>query len=213
MRRARELAGLSVGQVARRVGCPVPADMRRAKGWLGALLETALGATAGSAPEPDFTAIGIELKTIPVRRNGRPTESTHVCTVPMFDNVGLSWANSLVRRKLAHVLWIPIENERGTILAERRIGTPLLWRPTSRQEAELQADWEELMELVVLGDTNQISAHRGAHLQIRPKAANASERVAGIDAEGRRGRALPLGFYLRPSFTRALLAEHYTRAR
>jgi DNA mismatch repair endonuclease MutH len=41
-------------------------DLKRDKGWIGILLELWLGASAGSKPEQDFAALGVELKTIPV---------------------------------------------------------------------------------------------------------------------------------------------------
>jgi DNA mismatch repair protein MutH len=40
--------------------------LKRDKGWIGILLELWLGASAGSKPEQDFAALGVELKTIPI---------------------------------------------------------------------------------------------------------------------------------------------------
>ena len=75
MARANSIAGLSLAELALQNAWQIPTSLRRAKGWVGALLEAELGASAGSAPEPDFQAIGIELKTIPVRRDGRQIRS------------------------------------------------------------------------------------------------------------------------------------------
>jgi DNA mismatch repair protein MutH len=207
--RAQSLAGRTLGTVANSTQIPVPPDLKRAKGWVGELIERTLGATAGSTAQPDFVELGIELKTIPIRRGGQPSESTHVCVVPQLNNTGLTWKTSWVCQKLSRVLWVPIESDRDVSLQDRRIGAPLLWSPTPQQDAELAADWEELMELVVLGELDQISAHRGQHLQIRPKAANAKARAPGRNAQGQRTETLPLGFYLRPSFTAAILAENF----
>ena len=209
LERAHALAGSSLKEVADELRTSIPQDLRRAKGWVGKLLEQVLGATAGSTAKPDFVDLRIELKTIPIHRGGQPTESTYVCVVPQFDNIELTWSDSWVRHKLHRVLWIPIESDCAIRLPDRRIGAPLLWSPTAKQEAELAADWEELMELVVLGKVDQISGHRGQHLQIRPKAANAKARAPGWDHAGYRIKTLPLGFYLRPSFTRAILARNF----
>ena len=187
----------------------MPRDLCRHKGWVGELLEHALGATAPSLPEPDFPHLGIELKTIPVHRNGRPRESTHICTVPLTDNVGLTWGNSLVRRKLARVLWIPIEAAPEIPLMERRIGPALLWGPSPEQEAVLKADFEELMDMVCLGQLERITAHYGIWLQIRPKAADSRAVTEGIGPSGKNVLTLPRGFYLRAAFTAELLSRHY----
>src|SRR5688500_18797590 len=80
MARARALSGMSLAELARQFGIAVPEAQLRAKGWVGQLLERALGATAGSRAKPDFEALGIELKTLPVDGRGQPKESTFVCT-------------------------------------------------------------------------------------------------------------------------------------
>jgi DNA mismatch repair protein MutH len=206
---ARRIAGLSLADLARECQRPLPASLQRAKGWVGQLLEQALGASAGSRPEPDFQLIGVELKTLPIDRQGRPRESTYVCTVPLLDNLGLERDTSWVRRKLQRVLWLPVEAEPDIPLAERRIGMALLWSPSPEQDAALKRDWEELMEMVVTGQLDTLSAHTGTWLQIRPKAAHSRIRCTGFDAGGIPTETLPRGFYLRPAFTRSILQDHY----
>ena len=89
------------------------------------------------------------------------------------------------------------------------MGMGLLWSPDADQERGLRADWEELTDLVCLGKVETITAHHGQWLQIRPKAANARSRRWGVNELGERSRTLPRGFYLRTTFTAALLARHY----
>ena len=204
--RAHALAGATVAEVAAACARSVPRDLRRHKGWLGDLLEAALGATAQSRPLPDFTELGIELKTIPVDADGRPRESTHVCAIALGDLVGQRWQTSTVRAKLARVLWIPVEAVTDLPLAARRIGAPRLWSPDATQESVLRADWEEHMELLATGRFDELDARLGVYLQVRPKAANARALTAAGDALGVPGATLPRGFYLRPSFTRTLIA-------
>lgn len=204
--RACALTGHRLDTLAARAGLIVPHRMRNTKGWAGLLLEQTLGASSGSKPQQDFPQLGIELKTVPVDERGHPLESTFVCVAPLSGNSGLSWSTSLVRHKLQRVLWIPIIGQRGYLWAERRIGIPRLWSPSVQQERQLHADWEELMDHIVLGDIAQISAHRGEVLQLRPKAANSRARTAAVDHQGRPISSLPLGFYLRTAFTAQLLA-------
>ncbi|NDJ56538.1 DNA mismatch repair endonuclease MutH [Enterobacteriaceae bacterium 4M9] len=209
MYQANQLAGYSLSELAALAGLPVPPDLRRDKGWIGILLELWLGASAGSKPEQDFASIGVELKTIPIDRSGRPLETTFVCVAPLTGNTGVVWETSHVRHKLRRVLWVPVEGERAIPLGERRIGTPLLWSPSEEEEEQLRRDWEELMDLIVLGQVEHITARHGEVLQLRPKAANSRALTEAVGAHGEPILTLPRGFYLKKPFTAALLARHF----
>ncbi|NIY48636.1 DNA mismatch repair endonuclease MutH [Cedecea colo] len=206
---AQRLAGYTLGELAALAGLAIPPDLKRDKGWIGILLELWLGASAGSKPEQDFAALGIELKTIPIDRQGRPLETTFVCVAPLIGNTGVVWETSHVRHKLKRVLWIPVEGERQIPLAERRVGAPLLWEPSEEEEHQLRLDWEELMDLIVLGQVERITARHGEVLQLRPKAANGKALTEAIGTEGARILTLPRGFYLKKNFTARLLARHF----
>ena len=207
--RADAIAGRTLGDLAAELARPVPASTRRSKGWTGTVIEYALGANAGSLPEPDFRRIAVELKTIPIGANRRPLESTYVCTVPLAGDAAPRWRDSNVWRKLARVLWVPVEGDRSIPRPERRIGSALLWSPSPDEEAALSSDWETLMDRVVLGRVEEVSAREGECLQIRPKAANATARRRAIGSDGAWESTLPRGFYLRASFTAAILARYY----
>ena len=95
--RCQRIAGLSLGQLAAELGVDVPENLLKAKGWIGQLLEFTLGSDAGNAPRPDFTALNIELKTLPVNAEGVPQESTFVCVAELLNTAGQTWESSLVR--------------------------------------------------------------------------------------------------------------------
>lgn len=203
--RSESLAGKTLGQVAAQLEVTVPDNLQRHKGWVGSLLEKALGANAGNLAEPDFVDLGIELKTLPLNANGFPKESTYVCTVAMHQTGEVNWRDSWVRRKLSHVLWVPIEADNSIPLAERYIGQAWLWQPTQQQELCLQRDWEELMDRIVLGEQDEITGLEGEYLQLRPKAAHSRIVANGISETGGIQKVNPKGFYLRTRFTHELL--------
>ncbi|KKZ58741.1 DNA mismatch repair endonuclease MutH [Haemophilus haemolyticus] len=202
---AQSIAGLTFGELADELHIPVPPDLKRDKGWVGMLLERALGATAGSKAEQDFSHLGVELKTLPINAEGYPLETTFVSLAPLVQNSGVKWENSHVRHKLSCVLWMPIEGSRHIPLRERHIGAPILWKPTAEQERQLKQDWEELMDLIVLGKLDQITARIGEVMQLRPKGANSRAVTKGIGKNGEIIETLPLGFYLRKEFTAGIL--------
>jgi DNA mismatch repair protein MutH len=202
--RAEALAGRTLAELAAEHGMVLPADPRRSKGWAGQLLEIALGATAASRAEPDFPHLGVELKTVPVDRRGRPAESTYVCTAPLDPGALGTWETSWVRRKLLRVLWVPLADVDG----ERVIGAPVLWSPGEADDAVLRADFEELAALIAEGALWQIDGRRGVALHLRPKAADGEPAAWALDEDAGWVKQTARGFYLRPSFTHDLLARH-----
>jgi DNA mismatch repair protein MutH len=180
---------------------------------VGQLLERSLGATATSRAVPDFEAIGVEMKTLPVDAAGNPRESTFVATLDVSSSAALRWDSSSVRHKLRRILWVPVEAEAGKPLGERRVGTAILWSPSTDEEAQLRADFEQIVELIEEGFGERVTGHSGAVLQLRPKGANAQSLRWTYDAEGAPVRTPPRAFYLRPAFTAAIVRRSYLVAR
>jgi DNA mismatch repair protein MutH len=212
LERASMLTGRSLASIAQGLGKLTPGVGLHAKGKTGELIEAALGATGGPAARVDFPELGVELKTIPLRPDGNATESTFVCKVRLEDAEQAEWESSWVARKLRAVLWIPIMSRAlqggGKVHDEARtIGPPLLWEPTAAQDAALRADFEEIMGLAGIGRIEDISAHIGAYLQLRPKARDGTPRALAFGADGERVATVPRGFYLRSKFTGAILRD------
>lgn len=201
--RAQALAQRSIGELAAALGVVVPATPRQDKGFVGQLVEAALGADPQAGPRPDFPNLGVELKTIPITFAGVPLESTFCCSVAMQSTDSAEWENSRLRAKLQRVLWVPVLGARITPWAERHFGDPRLWEPSAAEWQALRADWEDLIG--ALADGQRVHAHSGAILQIRPKGRNGRVRVLAVANDGV-APALPVAFYLRPAFTAGVLA-------
>ncbi len=208
LERAHSAAGRPLRWIADQLDVPVPDDLRRAKGWIGHLLERFLGADAGSKAALDFSELGIELKTLPVDPLGRPRESTWVCVAPLDGSLSATWERSWARRKLSCVLWVPIVGEAGTAPGDRIVGSALLWSPAEEEDQILCRDFEELAELIFTGRLDQLDAHQGTALQLRPKAASSRDLTWMLDEDANWVEVNPRGFYLRRSFTTSLLERH-----
>jgi DNA mismatch repair protein MutH len=205
MQRAHALAGLTLGDLARAANIEIPVNFKIQKGWTGQLIELWLGASAGSKPQQDFPELGVELKTLPLSYNNKPLETTYVCYAPLTNNAGVNWENCNVRNKLQCVLWLPVQGEREIPPSERIVGSPILWQPSAQQNAQLQHDWEELMDMISLGQVERIDATVGSYLQLRPKAANGAAVTEAIGEDGQFIKTRPRGFYLRKNFTQHIL--------
>ena len=206
--RARALTGKTLGELARVLGAALGDEGRRTKGKSGELVERALGATGGSARARDFPDLGVELKTIPVDGALVPRESTYVCTLPLEDADRAEWETSWVRAKLARVLWVPLVVPRADVPpAARVVGAPLLWSPTREQDAILRHDFEEAVGAIATGRVEELTARTGRWLQVRPKAKDGSARTLAWGRDGARIATTPRGFYLRATFTAAILRD------
>jgi DNA mismatch repair protein MutH len=208
MENAQNLAGLTLGEIAKQAGIAVPKDLTRNKGWIGLLLEHVLGASAGSRPEPDFPHLGIELKSLPINEQAKPLETTFVSVAPLTGLVGINWHNCYVRKKLARVLWVPIITRKDVPISERLVGMPFIWSPDEEEEALLAQDWQELTDMIVLGEVENIHGKHGQVMQLRPKAANSKVRTQAFDRNGKPFMTLPRGFYLKINFTQGLLQRY-----
>jgi DNA mismatch repair protein MutH len=200
------IAGLSIATLAKQCSASVPETLLHHKGWVGQLLEQVLGATAKSKAVPDFEAIGVELKTIPLTASHLPKESTFVCTAstPFTSN----FEDSTVWKKLRRTLWLPIEAASDIPIGERRVGQAILTSPTVDQAEILAEDWHELTEMLSLGGYAELTAKHGTYLHCRPKAANSRVLRDAVSLNGEAQKIVPRGFYLRTSFTQQVLQQH-----
>lgn len=206
---AQSLVGARLADIADALGLPVPVGNVRTKGWSGQIIERELGGTEETSHGPDFGALGIELKTVPVDAGLRPLESTAVCVIDPITIAGESWQTSYVHQKLQRVLWIGLKVPgRGAAFSvgDREVAAALLWSPTPAQEAVLQSDFEMFVrDYFRCGRAAAITGHLGQALQVRPKAANNRDQRRAFDSDGQPVRVGKSGFYLRPRFVEAIL--------
>jgi DNA mismatch repair protein MutH len=205
--RAEALSGRTLADISRDLGLAAPGTGAHHKGRVGALIERALGASAGSWAGPDFPDLGIELKTVPVSEQGRPFESTFVCTVSLASAERADWETSVARSKLSRVLWVPIIGHPARPAEERRVGVSRLVRLTPEQEAALCEDFDEIMGRIGIGGIEDISARVGRFLQLRPKARTGADRTISFGPDGEWIGTVPRGLYLRARFTEAVLRD------
>ncbi|GGI81476.1 DNA mismatch repair endonuclease MutH [Legionella impletisoli] len=205
LERCQRIEGLTLAQLAYELKLMIPLSSSHRKGWIGQMVELVLGADAGSLAAPDFSELGIELKTLPLNHLGKPAESTFVTSISLLTIHQENWLTSQCFSKLKRVLWLPIESDKQIPFQERRIGKAILWSPNPEQEKILAADWNELAWMLASGQLEDIHAGIGEYLQVRPKAANKQSLCYGYDREGNKIQTLPRGFYLRSKFTASIL--------
>lgn len=205
LERARALRGRTVASIAEEIGASIAGEAVRTKGKPGEILERALGATGGSKAVVDFPELGVELKTVPVDADGKPIETTYVCKISLADADTQEWETSWVRAKLARVLFVPLFAPEGRPWPERVVGDAVLWSPSPEEEAVLRADFDDAMGLIGIGRIEELTAHLGQWLQVRPKARDGTKSGVAYGSENEAIAAVPRGFYLRTNLTEAIL--------
>ena len=204
---ARALVGVRLGDLADDLGLPVPTGGLRTKGWAGQIIEHELGVETGGARGPDFAALAIELKTVPVDAQLGPRESTAVCQIDPVAIAGESWETSYARRKLARVLFVALEvppDARSP--ADRSVAAVRLWSPSADEDTLLRADFTMFVrDFFRRGRAAAITGQLGHVLQVRPKGRNAADQRDGYDERGQPVRVGKHGFYLRPAFVASIL--------
>jgi len=204
---ARALIGVQLGEIAEGLGLPVPPGTVRTKGWPGQILERELGVEAGGVRGPDFAALGVELKTVPVEADLSPRESTAVCQIDPVAIAADSWETSYVRHKLQRVLFVALEVPRDDAsVGARRVVAVCLWSPNASEDRVLRDDFDLFVRgYFRRGRVADITGHLGQVMQVRPKGRNAADVRAGYDPAGNPIQVPKCGFYLRPSFVAQIL--------
>tara|TARA_R110000868_G_scaffold353876_2_gene615076 strand:+ start:27694 stop:28353 length:660 start_codon:yes stop_codon:yes gene_type:complete len=205
-KKARSLRGYKLSQLANlhQVGRPV--GNNTSKGWSGQLIEQVLGVKNNSLALPDFPDLGVELKTIPVSLDYKPYETTYVTTVPLLPQYMTSFEDSVLWLKLRCVLWVPlIAKTKSISVQERIIGEPFIWQPSNQEKEIIKQDFDEIMEFIVTGRIDNLSASVGQYLHVRPKALDSYKKTYTVDYESNKIITSPKGFYLRTVLTKQIL--------
>lgn len=82
---------------------------------------------------------------------------------------------------------------------------PIIWSPNIIQEKKIQNDWEELMEMIILGKINNITSQHGEVLMIKKKSTHKYSLTKAIGKYGQTIMTCPRSFYLRRKFTNLII--------
>lgn len=202
--RCDKLVGKTIATIADKLQLTVPDNLKNNRGWIGNLLELALGAEAGSKPIQDFVNLGIELKSVAINHKGEVNNDIFVSSLPINSFMLQTWHTSHLLYKLKRILFVPIEQIKEIPLANRRIGRARLWTPTAYELSQLQQDWQDILDIITEGDFNAIKNNVGKILCVKVKALNAKQSNSFIDTEGFTSKIPPLSFYLRKDFVNSI---------
>lgn len=206
--RMQRLLGRSVSELSQLAMLAPPRNSSGAKGYVGQLVELFLGAHSHNLPTPDFTALGIELKTVPVGFDLMPEESTFICAADINPNFVVPFTQSHLYQKLKHVLFVLILSPKnvGLTIGERRVLGYFFFELKGHYLQTIETDYNEFQDMIFSGHAQEIDGTMGTIVQLRPKAANGSEIIAVTDSDGNLTYTRPRGYYLRASFTRELIS-------
>ena len=201
--------GKSLDELSKKVGLKLPSSTLHGKGFAGELIELCIGASAGNAAIPDFPNLWLELKTIPVGEDLKPLESTFISYAPLTNIRNLTFEESSLFAKISRVLFVIVLAPRNLEISKRKVLGYFFWQPSSTELALIKEDFNELMEMVKIGNVEKISAKIGTVIQMRPKCANGKQTTDCIGPDGNFIKTRPRGFYMRRCFTQKLLERYW----
>ncbi|WMY97698.1 MAG: MutH/Sau3AI family endonuclease [Arsenophonus sp.] len=204
-----QIIGLSLGDLAKRLKIPIPYNLKKKKGWIGQLFDNFFGVNLIHQSNIDFPHLGIELKTIPINRYGKPSQNTFVCSLSYINSNNFNWFQSYIRYKLSHVLWILIEEDKKIPLKERKIINSFLWKPSKKEENCIQKDWEILMDIIVFGRLEQLNSYYSKILEIKVKSFYKKNQTMSINQNGFIFKNSPIAFYLKKDFTKTIIIKNF----
>lgn len=181
--------------------------LKNRKGDIGQIVEQLFGVKPSSYAGPDLPELGIEIKTLPVNLCGAVIENTYVnkISLPFRET---DFEHSCLWQKIKKIIFVPVIGDKQDKLENRRLGQPFIWEASGGEFRQLKQDWLDLTQYLRLGMWTLINSKLGEILHIRPKAAHGRD-LSTFDALGQEHCILPMGFYLRKSFTQLLIEKNY----
>lgn len=205
--RLNHITGRSLSELAVLAGTDSPYNNSAGKGFAGQLMELYLGAAAGNLSEPDFINLGIELKTLPVGFDLMPAESTFLCMADLSPERFIPFEHSALYHKLKSVLFVILLAPKGAKMVERRVLGYFFFTPNDEQLKLFEQDYNEFNELILNASAREIDASNGNIIQMRPKGAGSQDYIRVRDESGNFTTTYPRAYYLRPFFTKQLMAD------
>lgn len=171
---AEELVGKTLREA---LGIENLDDPRVKRGAFGSALETYyFKIPANSRAKADFTEIGVELKSTPMRLTKKGTYSAKERLV--LSNIDYhalpdeEWEHSHLLDKIRKILLVAYLFEKGKNPVDYEILLAKLWKLSHDDIVQLSSDWELVQEKVRLGQAHTISCGDTMYLEACTKAAN-----------------------------------------
>lgn len=133
----------------------------RNKGEIGNIIqEFWFGLVPNSSEEPDFQAIGMELKIIPLeqRRQGLTVkERTKICAINYFHLIEEEWESSHAKKKLEKILFVYFHYNNKNKLLSKVMNVDVWELKCIPERLIIRADWEGVKRRVEDGSAHEIS--------------------------------------------------------
>jgi DNA mismatch repair endonuclease MutH len=180
------------------------------KGNIGNIIEShGFGIKNNNDARPDFEALGIELKVLPLKRLGDKSltvkERTKICLINYKKLIEEKWDSSHARHKLYRILFVFYEYDNRSPM-QSKILDNLLYKLEINEEPLIRSDWERTKKLVGDGYAHTLSESQNRVLAASRSGAGKlsedqwPEQPNQIHSRTARQRS----FSLKPSYTKTL---------
>jgi DNA mismatch repair endonuclease MutH len=201
LRRAEDLVGLTIRQVASRFRL----EPGLGKDRVASVMRRALGLRPRRLPS-SLEALGLELKTVPLGPSAEPHEAMSFSAFDPRELAGEAWEDSDLCARLQNLLLVPIYRQvRKSDLLEQRVCRPFRWAPDREQLRGIRGEWERYRGLMASGKAKRLPPESDTRfIHVRPHGRNAADVVEAPGAV----RVVRSCFWLNREFIRELVLTH-----
>lgn len=178
-----EYAGHLAGKTLREAtGATDIDDPRRRRGAFGnALEELYFGLTANSRPTADFDGAGLELKSTPLKKNGKgelsAKERLVISQINYMTVVNEDFEHSHLMEKAKSILLVSYLYEPDKSPLDYEIKSVVQWGFPAEDLPQIKCDWETVVNKVRAGHAEDISGGDTLYLEACTKAKDSSVRT------------------------------------
>jgi DNA mismatch repair protein MutH len=158
----------------------------------------------------DFDRFGVELKTLPIDRRGRPVERT---SFPAFVHEELAfetWEASDLLGRLNRILFVPLYRDKGQEQATAVVRPAFFWSPTETELVGISEEWSRICDLILAHKSRDLpkeSQTRFIHVRTHGRNSRDQEPAPGGFDVTRKS------FWLNLDYVETIIREHGSPSR
>jgi len=139
--------GKSIAELSHMFDVAIP----KGKNQVATIVKKAIGFKSVHSKIKEFEQLGIEVKTIKVRREDfMPFEAVSFPTMKLKTFEKETYESGVFREYIEKILFIPVYSE-GESLSEKFLGKSFFWTPSMEEEQQIEKEWTRYQQELLAG--------------------------------------------------------------
>jgi len=188
------------------IGDALSVPGKTSKSYAARVIRRALGATKVDARLREFEEFGIEIKIVPLPREGRPWEAMSFPAFKYAELVEETWDVADLRERLQRLLIVPAYAEdRDVPQVDRVLGSPFFWTPSDDEWQTVQREWAMFQREIRNGRARSLTLPSATQcVHVRPHARDSRD----TDLAPVVGPVVKKSFWLNQDYVGDVIRQH-----